>query len=58
MSEAPTHYGQTRIIKIRAAYNDLRSAVQRGDMEAAQTALDRYEQWSDYIFTAMREREA
>lgn len=53
-----THYGKTRIVKIRAAYNDLRSAVQRGDMEAAQEALDRYEQWSDYIFTAMREREA
>lgn len=42
-------YGNTRVAKIRAAYNDLRSALAEGDMGAAQAAFARYEQWSDYI---------
>lgn len=36
MSEA--RYGNTRVAKIRAAYNDLRSALAEGDLEAAQAA--------------------
>ncbi len=42
-------YGATRVSKIRAAYNDLRAAIAIGDLDAAQTAFDRYEQWSDYV---------
>lgn len=30
-----TRYGRTRVAKIRAAYNDLRAAVQAGDIERA-----------------------
>lgn len=43
-------YGKTRVFKIRAAYNDLRDAVQTGDIERAQDAMDRYEQWADFVF--------
>lgn len=44
-----SRYGSTRVTKIRAAYADLRTAVQAGDIERAQEALDRYEPWSDYV---------
>ena len=50
MSDAPERYGQTRVSKIKAAYDDLRGAVRSGDMEAAERALDRYEQWADVVF--------
>jgi len=40
-------YGNTKIRKIKAAYDDLRAAVRAGDSEAAQSAFDRYEQWAD-----------
>lgn len=50
MTTDATRYGRTRVAKIRAAYNDLRAAVQAGDIERAQEALDRYEQWADYVF--------
>jgi len=43
-------YGQLNVAKIRKAYNDLRDAVRSGDFELAQNALDRYEQWADYVF--------
>lgn len=43
-------YGRVRVSKIRSAYNDLRTAIRRGDIEAADRALDRYEQWADYVF--------
>lgn len=43
-------YGQTRVSKIRTAYNDLRRAIRAGDIEAAEAALDRYEPWADFIF--------
>lgn len=43
-------YGNTKIGKIKAAYDDLRSAVRAGDNEGAQSALDRYEQWADFAF--------
>ena len=43
-------YGQLNVAKIRKAYNDLRDAVRLGDFELAQDALDRYEQWADYVF--------
>ena len=46
---ADERYGQTRVSKIRAAYNDLRSAIYAGDMDAALEAFRRYESWSDYI---------
>lgn len=41
-------YGDVPVIKIRAAYNDLRRALAAGDIDAAQEAFDLYEQWSDY----------
>jgi hypothetical protein len=47
---APERYGNTRVSKIRTAYNDLRSAVRSGDLVAAQGAFDRYEPWADYVF--------
>ena len=47
-----TRYGQTRITTITKAYNDLRAAIRAGDMEAAQEALDRYEQWADFAFAS------
>lgn len=43
-------YGNLRVSKIRAAYSDLRRAIRSGDLDAAEKALDRYEQWADYIF--------
>ncbi|MGI3168441.1 hypothetical protein ACRARG_04765 [Pseudooceanicola sp. C21-150M6] len=43
-------YGRTRIGKIRNAYDDLRDAIQRRDLEAAETALERYEPWASYVF--------
>ena len=43
-------YGKTRVAKIKAAYDDLREAVRAHDTEAAEAALDRYEQWADYVF--------
>jgi hypothetical protein len=43
-------YGQLNVAKIRKAYNDLRDAIRSGDFELAQNALDRYEQWADYVF--------
>lgn len=45
-------YGNTRVAKIKAAYNDLRAAIRSGDIEAAERALDRYEPWADYVFGA------
>lgn len=49
MTTDASRYGRTRVAKIRAAYNDLRTAVQAGDIERAQEALDRYEPWADYV---------
>lgn len=49
MTADHTRYGRTRVTKIRSAYNDLRAAVQAGDIERAQEALDRYEPWADYV---------
>lgn len=43
-------YGKLRVAKIRSAYNELREAIRAGDLERAEVALDRYEQWADYIF--------
>lgn len=43
-------YGRVRVSKIRAAFNDLRTAVRAGDQEGAEGALDRLEPWADYIF--------
>ncbi len=43
-------YGQTKVSKIRAAFNDLRDAVRAGRFEEAEAALDRYEPWADYVF--------
>lgn len=43
-------YGQAKVSKIRAAYNDLRDAVRAGRFEEAEAALDRYEPWADYVF--------
>lgn len=37
MTDVP-RYGRTRVTKIRAAYNELRAAVQAGDIERAQVA--------------------
>lgn len=47
-----THYGAVRIITIRKAYDALRKAVRAHDPEAAEAALDRYEQWADFAFGA------
>ena len=55
MTTTPTSYGQVKITKIRAAYNELREAIASGDLERAQEAFDRYEQWSDYIMVAIRQ---
>lgn len=52
----PSRYGQTRVAKIKAAYDDLRQAIRAGDMDAANAALDRYEPWADYVFTPKVER--
>lgn len=53
---APERYGRTRVAKIKAAYDDLRATVAAGDMEAAQTAMDRYEQWADFAFAPVDDR--
>jgi len=57
MNDAPERYGRVRVSKVRAAYNDLRTAVRAGDIEAAQEALDRYEQWADIVFDERHKRE-
>jgi hypothetical protein len=49
-TKSDSRYGQTKIGKIRAAYNDLRKAIRSGDLDAAEAALDRYEPWADYVF--------
>lgn len=43
-------YGRVKVSKIRQAYNDLRAAIRSGDIVAANEALDRYEQWADFVF--------
>ena len=43
-------YGRVPVKDIRAAFDDLRAAINAGDMFAAQAALDRYEPWAGYIF--------
>lgn len=43
-------YGKVKVSTIRAAYNDMRSAIRAGDMDRAQEALDRYEQWAEFVF--------
>lgn len=50
-------YGRLKVSTIRAAYNDLRDAIRRGDIEAADEALDRYEQWADFVFDERHRRE-
>ena len=50
MTRAPEKYGRLNVRKIRAAYNDLRAAIRSGDIVAANEALDRYEQWADFVF--------
>lgn len=50
-------YGATRVVKIRAAYNELRAAIRSGDLEAAEKALDRYEPWADFIFDRRHKKE-
>ena len=54
MTATATRYGQVKITKIRAAYNELRDAIASGDLERAQEAFDRYEQWSDYVMVAVK----
>ena len=48
----PERYGRVKVSKIRAAYHDLRTAIRGGDIVAANEALDRYEQWADFVFDA------
>ena len=51
-TEGPERYGRVKVSKIRAAYNDLRTAIRSGDIIAANDALDRFEQWADFVFDA------
>lgn len=51
-------YGKLRVSKIRVAFNDLRTAIRAGDLEKAEEALDRYEQWADYIFDERHKEKA
>lgn len=46
----PTHYGQVPAIEILEAFNRMRRAIRDGDLEAAEDALDVYEQWADFLF--------
>lgn len=46
----PTTYGKVPAIKILEAFNRMRQAIRSGDLEAAEEALDVYEQWADYLF--------
>ncbi len=57
MANEPERYGRTRVSKIRAAYNELRRAIRAGDLDAAESALNRYEQWADYIFTKPNDKQ-
>ena len=45
-----SRYGNVSTQSIREAYNDLRLAIRKGDIDAAQAALDHYEQWASYVF--------
>lgn len=42
-----SRYGRTRVTKIRAAYNDMRTAVQAGDIECAYLDGYRPADWPD-----------
>lgn len=44
-------YGRTKVAKIITAYDDLRRAIRERDLEAAEDALDRYEQWAGYVLS-------
>lgn len=44
-----SRYGTLRVSKIRECFNALRDCVRRWDFEGAESALDRYEQWADYL---------
>ena len=44
-------YGDVRVSKIIAAFNELREACRAEGTPRIQEALDRYEPWADYAFT-------
>lgn len=50
MTEA--RYGRTKVAKIKAAYDELRAACRAEGTPRIQDAVDRYEQWADYVMGA------
>lgn len=49
MGDKPVErYGDVRITKIRAAFNELRAACRDEGTPRIQEALDRYEPWADF----------
>lgn len=50
-------YGNVRIVKLRAAVNTLRKAIQKEGTPDIQDAWDRCEPWVDGIFTTAEEEE-
>lgn len=43
-------YGRRKVSKMLAEWNSLRQAVATGDIEAAQRAFDKCEEWIDFAF--------
>lgn len=43
-------YGARKITKMYRQWNDLRSSIASGEIEKAQAAFDKCEEWVDYAF--------
>ena len=52
MTITTTHWGKRRIDKMLKEWNTLRKAISSGDIEAAQDAFDKCENWIDFAFGA------
>ena len=50
-------YGNVPVSQIRDAFNNLRRSIHALDVEAALEALETYEPFADYIFSARKEIE-
>jgi len=50
LSERDVRFGKRRVTKMYAQINDLRQAIQRGDMDAIQAAWDVVEEHIDFAY--------
>ena len=48
-------YGNVKVIKIVAAFNELRDACRSEGTPRIQDAIDRYEPWADYVMQEVKD---